>query len=43
VSVLIATHDHDLISRMDHRLLTLKQGKLERDGRTSEMQGQGER
>lgn len=38
VSVLIATHDHDLISRLDHRLLTLKQGKLERDGWTSEMQ-----
>lgn len=43
VSVLVATHDHDLISRLDHRLLTLSQGKLERDGRTSDMslQGQG--
>jgi len=38
VSVLIATHDHDLISRLDHRLLTLTQGKLERDGRTTELQ-----
>lgn len=37
VSVLIATHDHDLISRMDHRLLSLNQGKLERDGRSSEL------
>ena len=37
VSVLIATHDHDLISRMDHRLLTLKQGQLERDGRSTEL------
>lgn len=37
VSVLIATHDHDLISRMDHRLLSLNKGKLERDGRSSEL------
>ncbi|HEC18399.1 MAG TPA: cell division ATP-binding protein FtsE [Gammaproteobacteria bacterium] len=37
VSVLIATHDHDLISRLDHRLLTLDHGRLARDGRTTEM------
>lgn len=37
VSVLIATHDHDLISRMDYRLLSLNQGKLERDGCTTEL------
>ena len=40
VSVLIATHDHELISRLDHRLLTLKQGKLERDGRTADLIGE---
>lgn len=37
VSVLIATHDHDLISRMDYRLLSLHQGKLARDGGTLEL------
>ncbi|HEX22153.1 MAG TPA: cell division ATP-binding protein FtsE [Chromatiales bacterium] len=37
VSVLIATHDHDLISRLDHRLLTLSGGRLVRDGRTGEL------
>jgi cell division transport system ATP-binding protein len=37
VSVLIATHDHDLIARMDHRLLTLKEGRLVRDGKTTEL------
>lgn len=37
VTVLIASHDHDLIARMDHRLLTLKEGRLVRDGRTSEL------
>jgi len=37
VSVLIATHDHDLISRLDHRLLTLSGGRLIRDGRTTEL------
>lgn len=37
VSVLIATHDHDLISRLDHRLLTLSGGRLVRDGRTTEL------
>jgi len=37
VTVLIASHDHDLISRLDHRLLTLKDGRLVRDGRTSEL------
>ena len=40
VSVLIATHDHELISRLGHRLLTLKQGKLERDGRTADLIGE---
>jgi len=37
VSVLIATHDHDLISCLDHRLLTLSGGRLVRDGRTGEL------
>lgn len=37
VTVLIATHDHDLISRMGHRLLSLNQGRLERDGWTHEL------
>jgi cell division transport system ATP-binding protein len=37
VTVLIASHDHDLIARLDHRLLTLKEGRLVRDGRTSEL------
>jgi cell division transport system ATP-binding protein len=37
VTVLIASHDHDLISRLDHRLLTLKDGRLVRDGRTTEL------
>ena len=37
VSVLIATHDHDLISRLDHRLLTLSGGRLTHDGRTTEL------
>ena len=37
VTVLIATHDHDLISRLDHRLLTLSGGRLVRDGRTTEL------
>lgn len=40
VSVLIATHDHDLIASMDHRLLTLKSGRLARDGRTHELFGE---
>ena len=40
VSVLIATHDHDLISRLDHRLLTLKEGRLNRDGTTSDLIGE---
>ena len=40
VTVLIATHDHDLISRMDHRLLTLKQGRLDRDGSTADLIGE---
>ena len=37
VTVLIASHDHDLISRLDHRLLTLKEGQLVRDGQTAEL------
>ncbi|VAX04353.1 Cell-division-associated, ABC-transporter-like signaling protein FtsE [hydrothermal vent metagenome] len=37
VSVLVATHDHDLISRLDHRLLTLSGGRLTHDGRTTEL------
>jgi cell division transport system ATP-binding protein len=40
VSVLIATHDHDLIASLDHRLLTLKNGRLARDGRTHELIGE---
>ncbi len=28
VTVLIASHDHDLIARMNHRVLTLQQGNL---------------
>lgn len=28
VTVLIASHDHDLIARMNHRVLTLQQGSL---------------
>ena len=32
VTILIATHDLDLISRMGCRILTLKNGNLERDG-----------
>ena len=39
VTVLIATHDHDLIARLDHRLLSLSQGRLVRDGRTTELAG----
>ena len=31
VTVLIASHDLDLISRMNHRILTLKQGRLAAD------------
>jgi cell division transport system ATP-binding protein len=37
VTVLIATHDLDLVRRMDHRLLTLKQGQLIADGRTRDL------
>ncbi|HHI94447.1 MAG TPA: cell division ATP-binding protein FtsE [Gammaproteobacteria bacterium] len=40
VTVLVATHDHDLIAQLDHRLLILKQGRLERDGQTAELQAQ---
>jgi cell division transport system ATP-binding protein len=38
VTVLVATHDYDLIARMDHRLLTLSQGRLAHDGRTGGLQ-----
>lgn len=31
VTLLVATHDLDLISRMGHRVLTLKNGNLDRD------------
>jgi cell division transport system ATP-binding protein len=37
VTVLIATHDLELVRRMDHRLLTLKQGQLVADGRTRDL------
>lgn len=33
VTILIASHDLDLISRMNHRTLTLKQGRLSADQR----------
>jgi cell division transport system ATP-binding protein len=39
VTVLIATHDHDLIAQMDYRLLSLHQGTLARDGRTADLRG----
>ncbi len=32
VSVLIASHDHNLIARMEHRMLRLEQGRLVGDG-----------
>jgi len=32
VSVLIASHDHNLIARMEHRMLRLEQGRLIGDG-----------
>lgn len=32
VSVLIATHDQELITRYNHRLLTLEEGRLVQDG-----------
>ena len=31
VTLLIATHDHDLVARMQKRMLTLSQGRLTRD------------
>jgi len=37
VTVLVASHDLDLIAHMDHRLLTLKQGEMVNDGRTQEL------
>ena len=33
VSILIASHDIDLITKMNHRILTLEAGKLIRDGK----------
>ena len=33
VTVLIASHDLDLISRMNHRVFTLEQGRMIADGR----------
>ncbi|MEO5573844.1 MAG: ATP-binding cassette domain-containing protein, partial [Gammaproteobacteria bacterium] len=35
VSVLIASHDLDLIGRMSHRIITLKQGRLLADSKAS--------
>jgi len=32
VTVLVATHDIDLINRMDMRIMRLNQGELELDG-----------
>lgn len=37
VTVLVASHDLDLIAHMDHRLLTLKDGELVNDGRTADL------
>ena len=37
ITVLIASHDLELIAHMDHRLLTLKEGKLINDGRTHDL------
>lgn len=37
VTVLVASHDLDLIAHMDQRLLTLKDGELLNDGRTSDL------
>lgn len=37
VTVLVASHDLDLIAHMDHRLLTLKDGELVNDGRTTDL------
>ena len=37
VSVLVASHDLDLIAHTDHRLLTLKEGELVNDGRTHDL------
>lgn len=37
VTVLVASHDLDLIAHLDHRLLTLKQGELVNDGRTRDL------
>ena len=37
VTVLVASHDLELIAHMDHRLLTLKEGELVNDGRTTDL------
>ena len=37
VTVLVATHDLDLIADMDHRLLTLHEGQLVQDARTRDL------
>lgn len=37
ITVLIASHDLELIAHMDHRLLTLKEGELVNDGRTRDL------
>jgi cell division transport system ATP-binding protein len=37
VTVLIASHDLDLIAHMNHRLLTLKEGELVKDGHSKEL------
>jgi cell division transport system ATP-binding protein len=37
VTVLIATHDLDLIARRNHRLLALREGELVADGSTQEL------
>jgi len=37
VTVMVATHDLDLISRMNHRLLALREGELVADGPTQEL------
>lgn len=38
-TVLIATHDLDLLSQLDYRLLTLHEGRLVEDGNTQDLLG----
>ena len=38
-TVLIATHDLDLLSQLDYRLLTLNEGRLVEDGNTQDLLG----